>query len=475
MIFRLSHKLAKKLKAGPLSSLPPDESPYTDWSANLFTADRTQYILLTNTQSLYSVVLYGRGITDESDFIRRALENIREFMEDDGQSFVYQRFIAPATGTVKFGKALSRSVTGSMNDMIVHAKHWLTEGELSPFDVGFKLNQIPMSALKGPKSERYGIPREVFKLLADSGEVAHEPSKPQQSPSEVSPARSKTSGTTTNVNFSSAQRKTIAAILPEIADRLKLDENKARTITLTTDELATIQQRAKDAIPIAENGMKRNSFQHIVEGTTRAIEESQGIGAIPKSERLYQFKITLLESEPPIWRRIQVKDGTLDKLYEHIQTSMGWTNSHLHQFEIDGERYGDPELLYDGWMDESLPIDSTNTRISEIIPKDGKRFGFKYEYDFGDGWEHEVLFEGCLRAGKGERYPQCVEGERACPPEDVGGVWGYAEFLEALADPEHEQHDDFIEWAGPFDAEKFVAKKATKAMRRGLPDWRQYR
>ena len=474
MIFRLSQKLAKKTKAGTLPSLPPDENPYADWSANLFTADRTQYIILTNTQSLYSVVMCGKGITDDCLFIDRALENIREFMDDDGQSFVYQRFIVPASSSVKFGKALNRSVTGSMNDMIVHAKHWLTEGELSPFEVGIKLNQIPMSVLRGPKSERYGIPREVFKLLSDRGEIAHELSETQQSPPETPPTKSDVSGPTINVPFSSAQRKAIAEIIPEIVNRLKLDENKARTIAFTTDELKTIRQRVQDAILTAENGIKRNSYRHIVEGTTKAIEESQGIGSIPKSERLYQFKITLLESQPPIWRRIQVKDGTLDKLHEHIQTSMGWTNSHLHQFEIDGERYGDPQLLYNGWMDESLPFDSTNTRISEIIPRDGKRFSFRYEYDFGDGWQHEILFEGCLRAGKGERYPLCVEGERACPPEDVGGVWGYADFLQALGDPNHEQHEDYMEWSGPFDSEKFDAGKATKAMRRGLPDWRQY-
>jgi hypothetical protein len=113
------------------------------------------------------------------------------------------------------------------------------------------------------------------------------------------------------------------------------------------------------------------------------------------------------------------------------------------------------------------------TKISEIVPKNGKRFHFVYEYDFGDGWEHEVLFEGCLRAEKGVRYPLCVEGERACPPEDVGGVWGYVEYLEALADPKHEQHHDMLQWRGPFDAEQFLAEKTTKAMRRGLPDWRR--
>ena len=189
------------------------------------------------------------------------------------------------------------------------------------------------------------------------------------------------------------------------------------------------------------------------------------------SHTVYQFKITLLGSMPPIWRRIQVADCTLDKLHEHIQTAMGWTNSHLHQFEIKGKRYGDPELIVDGF-DDSNCVDSTRTRISRILPKTGKRFRFTYEYDFGDGWDHEILFEGCPQKEPGRKYPLCVEGERACPPEDVGGIGGFYEFLEALADPKHDQHDEFMEWGGEFDPEKFDAQQATKEIKEGLPDWR---
>lgn len=188
-------------------------------------------------------------------------------------------------------------------------------------------------------------------------------------------------------------------------------------------------------------------------------------------DALYQFKITLLESNPPVWRRIQVQDCTLDKLHEHIQTAMGWTNSHLHQFDIKGQRYGDPELLDDGFEDFEC-IDSTVTIVSAILPETGKRFAFQYEYDFGDGWEHEVLYEGSPPLEKGKKYPLCLEGERACPPEDVGGVWGYAEYLEALANPKHERHDEFMEWSGPFDPDGFDPKKATREMKKGLPDWR---
>lgn len=276
-----------------------------------------------------------------------------------------------------------------------------------------------------------------------------------------------------NIQFSQAQRKVVADLLPKFADHLKLDEKNSRTITFTTKELESIRDKAEAARSHAKTGMIRNSLRHVVEAVTKAIEESQGIGSIPASERLYQFKITLLESQPPIWRRIQVRNCTLDKFHERIQTAMGWTNSHLHQFEIDGERYGDPELIDDGFEDFEC-VDSTITKISEIVPKDGKRFQFTYEYDFGDCWKHEVLFEGCLKAEKGGRYPLCVEGERACPPEDVGGVWGYAEYLEVLADSKHEQHEKMLQWRGPFDAEKFEADKATKLMRRGLPDWRHY-
>jgi hypothetical protein len=167
MILRLSQKLNTKIKAGKLNEMPLDENPYADWSCHAFTADRTQYIIMSNTKSLYSCVMFGEGITDDSRFIERALSTIREFMEDDGLAFVYQKFIAPSSATVSFAKALNRSVTGSMNDLINHATSWLTEGELSPHDVGFKLNDILLSALARSKSDFYWKPREAFKALVD--------------------------------------------------------------------------------------------------------------------------------------------------------------------------------------------------------------------------------------------------------------------------------------------------------------------
>ena len=168
MILRLSQKLNAKIKAGTLKTLPLDENPYADCSCHLFTADRTQYIIMSNTKSLYSCVMYGKGITNDSQFIKRALSTIREFMEDDGQAFAYQRFIAPASGTVSFAKALGRSVTGSMNDLIGFAKLWLVEDEISPHDLGFWLNDILLSALATEKSQGYGKPNEAFRAMLGS-------------------------------------------------------------------------------------------------------------------------------------------------------------------------------------------------------------------------------------------------------------------------------------------------------------------
>ncbi len=145
MIFRLSQTLNAKIRAGALPTLPLDKNPFADWTAHVFVANRTQYILLSNTRSLYSTVMYGVGIDDASHFIERALSTIREFMQDDGQEFVYRRFIALASKTPSFSKALNRSVTGSMVDLINHAMAWLIEEDLSPHDVGFRLNDVLLS------------------------------------------------------------------------------------------------------------------------------------------------------------------------------------------------------------------------------------------------------------------------------------------------------------------------------------------
>jgi hypothetical protein len=167
MIIRLSQKLAKKIKVSPTRILPPDANPFADWSTRLFIAYRAHYILLTNTASLYSAVMQGAGVSFDGEFLSRGLSQIRELMVDDGLELIYTRLVAPSTAAIRFSKALNRSVTGSMNDLAFYAKMWLTDGDLSPHDVSFKLNEIPMSALG------YANSREALKSLTlEEGRLA---------------------------------------------------------------------------------------------------------------------------------------------------------------------------------------------------------------------------------------------------------------------------------------------------------------
>ena len=191
-----------------------------------------------------------------------------------------------------------------------------------------------------------------------------------------------------------------------------------------------------------------------------------------KNALVYQFKVTLLDVRPPIWRRILVPVGTLDDLHGAIQNAMGWTNSHLHQFDVDGRRYGDPEMLDDGFGDADF-ADSRKMTLSKLFGGARPPSKILYEYDFGDGWTHHIEFEGTQPAETGQKLPSCVAGKRSCPPEDIGGPWGYANFLEAIHDPQHEDHEMFVEWVGDdFDAEAFDLAEINKAMREGLPNWR---
>jgi len=171
---------------------------------------------------------------------------------------------------------------------------------------------------------------------------------------------------------------------------------------------------------------------------------------LPSKSAVYQLKVTLLNTAPPIWRRFQVEgDTTLDRLHEILQIVMGWENYHLYQFTVDGVEYSEPDASL------GLPVKSSRTaRLSQIAPRPGVRF--LYIYDFGDNWEHEILVEKIALADVGVRYPVCLAGERACPPEDCGGVWGYAELLDIIRDPSHERYEEMVEWlGGSFDPEAF--------------------
>jgi hypothetical protein len=164
---------------------------------------------------------------------------------------------------------------------------------------------------------------------------------------------------------------------------------------------------------------------------------------------IYQLKIALQYIRPPIWRRVQVKDCTLGELHEIIQTCMGWEDYHLHAFEIAGEQYGVPD------PDDMMEVkDEDRMKLSQVVKKGIKKFS--YIYDFGDNWGHTIQVEKTLEPEEGARYPRCITGKRACPPEDCGGSWGYGDFLDAISNPKHERHKELLEWVGEgFDPEAF--------------------
>jgi hypothetical protein len=188
------------------------------------------------------------------------------------------------------------------------------------------------------------------------------------------------------------------------------------------------------------------------------------------SAAVYRFKIVLQDSDPAIWRRIETNDVALEQLHALIQTAMGWTDSHLHQFEIAGSRYTNRRFMMED-LDDFGASDYSGLRISDLVAKHGAKLRMGYEYDFGDGWQHEIVLEKVTEPEPGIRYPRCVDGERACPPEDIGGVYGFADYVEAITNPSHGSHDDYLESYGPFDPTEFDAAKATRRMRKGLPTW----
>jgi hypothetical protein len=170
----------------------------------------------------------------------------------------------------------------------------------------------------------------------------------------------------------------------------------------------------------------------------------------------HQIKVTLLETQPSIWRRFQVPDTTtLHDLHLILQSIMGWTNSHLYQFLINDNYYLEPHPDNDHYEIEAE--NSRTTRLSEIA-----QTKFNYEYDFGDSWQHEILVES---VEPGESSPICLDGERACPPEDCGGIWGYDNLLEIIGDPKHQEHDFIREWAGEdFDPEGFNVDEVNRRL-----------
>lgn len=162
---------------------------------------------------------------------------------------------------------------------------------------------------------------------------------------------------------------------------------------------------------------------------------------------VHTIKVTLRHSRPPIWRRLQVpSDSTLQQLHNIIQSAFGWEDYHMWVFETPDARYGA--------ADRDLDIRSAaSKRLRQVALRAGDKLS--YTYDFGDGWDHDIVVEAIADADPGITYPRCLVGRRACPPEDCGGIWGYGYLLEILADPAHEEHKERLEWLGLSSADEF--------------------
>ena len=174
------------------------------------------------------------------------------------------------------------------------------------------------------------------------------------------------------------------------------------------------------------------------------------------NSKIFQFKIKLCDIKPIIWRRVQVlSTDTFNDLHNIIQNSMGWYDCHLHEFILVNPKTGDKNRLGNDYEDDEFDEtqDEEKKTLNQYFSMDNKKA--RYVYDFGDDWKHDIVLEKILEKDQNKKYPQCVAGERACPPEDCGGVWGYENLLKIIADPTHKDYEEMKEWCGAFTPEAF--------------------
>ena len=270
------------------------------------------------------------------------------------------------------------------------------------------------------------------------------------------------------INLSAAQRQTILkyAKLPDhLSERLTEKKGHAKEIAFTLDELDELLDRLEGAA-YAAKGNERQKVHRIVDKVSGVLgswidpDEMPGDADQAERDTVFQIKMTLLGIDPPIWRRIQTQDCTLEDLHEMIQVTMGWEFDHLFSFEIGG-------VQFENEADDPEGEDAAEIRLSDVLPEKNRRPRFVYVYDFGDNWTHQLIVEERFPPKKGVTYPICVGGARACPPEDCGGCWGYADLVEALHNPEHGRHEEIAEWMGDdFDPERFDKEAVNKRLRK---------
>lgn len=182
---------------------------------------------------------------------------------------------------------------------------------------------------------------------------------------------------------------------------------------------------------------------------------------IDPPQRLYQIKVTVQETDPPVWRRLLVRsDTTLLQMHRILQVAMGWKDYHLHEFRVGAVLFGETD------PDSGIRrISEKATFLADVLRKVDDRL--EYEYDFGDGWEHEIHLEEITELDSDAMHPIVVEGARACPPEDVGGPEAYRDFLRVIADSNDPEHDEHLAWCGgSYDPDKFDADSLNIVLQR---------
>ena len=184
---------------------------------------------------------------------------------------------------------------------------------------------------------------------------------------------------------------------------------------------------------------------------------------IETAQDIYQLKVTLLGTKPPIWRRLLVSaDLTLAQLHNVVQTAMGWDDEHMHEFRAGQRRFGRPEPAAPFMSGPRVESDRT-VYLSAVLQRVGAKM--TYTYDLGDNWEHVIVLEKQLLAEPQTTYPVCTDGQLACPPEDCGGIPGYYNLLDALADPGHPRHEELCDWiGGEFNPEAFFIDKVNRLL-----------
>ena len=272
------------------------------------------------------------------------------------------------------------------------------------------------------------------------------------------------------LKLSEGQCRTILkyAELPvNLSERLAANRTVAKRTQFTLDELDELLDHLETSVYRAK-GNEKQKVLRIVEkvsellGSTIDPDEISEQRLPKKMNTVFQIKVTLMGIIPLIWRRIQTKDCTLVELHDLLQVTMGWEFEHLYRFIIGGVKYADLEMA----SQEDVQ-DACDTNLSEILPAQNRRPRFDYEYDFGDQWMHQLVVEERFPPEQGVMYPICVAGQRACPPEDCGGPWGYPGFVEAISNPAHRRHEELLEWVGgEFDPERFDLESVNKELRR---------